>query len=498
MNVYPYRDAASRDRARGCMAGQLAGDSLGSLVEFMDPAQISLYYPYGGVRDMEDGGVWDNIEGQLTDDSEMALALTRAILRNSEYDPQKAREAYVRWFRSGPFDCGDTIRAALSGAGRDFDSQANGAMMRISPLAIFGASYSDDCVEAWARADAEITHPNPVCVQANALYAAAISRAIRTGCGAGELYESIRNRAEEMGADASLIAAVRAAENAPPSDFATWKAGWVLVAFQNALWQLLHTEDVEDALADTISRGGDTDTNAAICGALLGAVHGLSAIPWRWVESLRYCRPEGEDITHPRPPEYWPTYFIELADGLLAAREHRLAPAKPPPEKPIEHCYWVIPGKILAGEYPRDLDDESSAEKMRALTEAGVAAFIDLTAPGDTLFPYDEWLGDAERRSFPIDDMDIPQSPEQTAAILDLIDDNMENGKTTYIHCWGGIGRTGVIVGCWLARHGRGGQAALDELSRLWADNPKSAWTPSPQTPEQCDYVTNWKGMDAT
>ena len=480
------QDAAAIDRARGCMAGQLAGDSLGSLVEFKDPDRISLCYP-DGVRDMEDGGVWNTIAGQPTDDSEMALALARTILRNGAYDQEKTREAYVRWFKSRPFDMGNTVRAALSGAGRNFGSQANGAMMRVSPLAIFGASRSDGSVEEWAQADAEITHPNQVCIDANRLYAAAISRAIRTGIGAADLYASIRNRAEETVADAQLLAAVRAAESEPPPDYLS-QEGWVLVAFQNALWQLLRAESVEDALADTISRGGDTDTNAAICGALLGAVHGISAIPPRWVETLRNCRPEGAGANKPRPREYWPHDFIELADALLAAGESPTAP-----QKPIPNSYWVVPGKLLAGEYPRDLNAASSAEKMKALTDAGVSTFIDLTAPADGLMPYGEWLGDSERRSFPIADLGTPQSPEQTAAILDLIDDNMANGKTTYVHCWGGIGRTGVIVGCWLARHGRGGRAALDELSRLWRDNPKSEWTPSPQTPEQRRYITNWK-----
>ena len=167
--------------------------------------------------------------------------------------------------------------------------------------------------------------------------------------------------------------------------------------------------------------------------------------------------------------------------------------AAPSPQKPIPNSYWVVPGKLLAGEYPRDLNAASSAAKMKALTDAGVSTFIDLTTE-DWLKPYSQWLGDAERRSFPIADLDIPQSREQTAAILDLIDDNMANGETTYVHCWGGIGRTGVIVGCWLARHGHEGEAALDELSRLWRDNPKSEWTPSPQTPEQRRYITNWKG----
>lgn len=475
------QDPAALDRARGCLAGQLAGDSLGSLVEFKSPGYISRRFPYG-VRDMQDGGVWRTIAGQPTDDSEMALSLARGILRRGGYDQDAARAGYVRWIKSCPFDRGGTVTAGLLGE-RNFSSQANGAMMRISPLAIFGAARSDAEVENWAALDSEITHPNRVCVEANRLYASAISRAVRTGCGAAGLYEFIRNRADAMGADETLSNAIRAAESAPPASYGPPTAGWVLVAFQNALWQLLHADSVEDALADTISRGGDTDTNAAICGALLGAVRGMSSMPPSWLETLKNCRPESgrAGVKKPRPPEYWPWDFAELADVLLAAGE-----------KPIKYCYWVVPGKLLAGEYPRNLDDESSAEKMRALTDAGIASFIDLTTPADELFPYGEWLGDAEHRRFPIRDLDIPDSPGQTAQILDRIDANLADGKPTYVHCWGGIGRTGVIIGCWLARHGYEGQAALDELARLWTDNPKSEWTTSPQTDAQFRYITEW------
>lgn len=479
------QDAGAVDRARGCMAGQLSGDSLGSLVEFESPGYISMRYP-NGVRNMGKSDVWNTIAGQPTDDSEMALALARGILDRGGYNQAAAREGYVRWIESEPFDCGRTVAAGLRGE-RDFASQANGAMMRISPLAIFGAARSDAEVEEWAALDAEITHPNRVCVDANRLYAAAVSRAVRTGCGPGELYESIRKRADAMGADETLIAAIRDAESEPPASYGPPTAGWVLVAFQNALWQLLHADSVEDALADTISRGGDTDTNAAICGALLGAVHGVSSMPGRWLETLKNCRSESglAGVCNPRPPEYWPSDFIELADALLAAGQ-----------KPIRHCYWVIPGKLLAGEYPRNLDDESSPAKIRALTDAGVTSFIDLTEEGEHgLKPYSHLLGEeTERRRFPITDLDIPNSPDQTAEILDLIDANLADGKPTYVHCWGGIGRTGVIIGCWLARRGPGGQAALDELRRLWQNNPKSAWTESPQTSPQKRYITEWKG----
>lgn len=125
------------ERAQGCLLGQLAGDALGSLVEFQTPDQIRREYP-NGVRELADGGTWNTIAGQPTDDSEMALLLARLLVDQGRYDPEEARKAYLFWLDSGPFDCGMTVSSGLRGRPNP-DSQANGAMMRVSPLGIFGA-----------------------------------------------------------------------------------------------------------------------------------------------------------------------------------------------------------------------------------------------------------------------------------------------------------------------------------------------------------------------
>ena len=153
-------------RAQGCLLGQLAGDALGSLVEFQPPEQIRREYP-DGVRELAAGGTWNTIAGQPTDDSEMALLLARMLAEHGRYDSEEARKVYVFWLNSGPFDCGMTISSGLRGRPNP-DSQANGAMMRISPLGIFGANHDLARVAEWARQDAAITHPHPVCRQASA------------------------------------------------------------------------------------------------------------------------------------------------------------------------------------------------------------------------------------------------------------------------------------------------------------------------------------------
>lgn len=161
-------------------------------------------------------------------------------------------------------------------------------------------------------------------------------------------------------------------------------------------------------------------------------------------------------------------------------------------ERPIENCYWVLPGRLLAGEYPRDKDESSSERKLAALTNAGVNVFVDLTAAGE-LAPYADRVPSAKHRRFPIRDVSVPSSVEQTTAILDAVDQHIEAGDLVYVHCWGGVGRTGVIVGCWLARRCGSGQQALDRLAELWRRCPKSARRPTPETAEQMEYVRNWR-----
>jgi ADP-ribosylglycohydrolase len=151
-------------------------------------------------------------------------------------------------------------------------------MMRISPLGIFGIKHDLENAAEWAREDAALTRPHPDCQQANAPFTMGIAYETRTGCTAHELYRELWSWAGEMPVEPSLVKAVREEATASPGDF-TYQQGWVLIALRNALWQLLHAPSLEEAVVDTVMRGGDTDTNAAICGALLGAVYGRNAMP---------------------------------------------------------------------------------------------------------------------------------------------------------------------------------------------------------------------------
>jgi len=311
-------DAGRLARAQGCLLGQLAGDALGSAVEFRTAAEIARSHPQGVAR-LTDGGTWNLIAGQPTDDGEMALALARTLVRSGAFDPVEIGQAYIRWARSGPFDIGGTTRRGIAALaeGRQVvsDSQANGALMRVSPIGIFAAG--DPALAArLAAEEAGLTHPDPVCRAASAAFAAAVAAGVAGGT-AEEMWAAADRHAGEGDGAGPVRQRLALARRQAPEEFER-QAGWVLTAFQNAFHHLMRGTPLAAALSATVGRGGDTDTNAAICGALLGACQGRDAIPLQWRNAVLSCRPvKGSGIRHPRPQDYWPDDALDLAEALL-------------------------------------------------------------------------------------------------------------------------------------------------------------------------------------
>ena len=242
------------NRAQGCLLGQIAGDSLCSLVEFKDANTIRKLYP-DGVRELTDGGVWDTLAGQPTDDSEMALALARSLVSNGEFSTDEVRRSYVRWYESDPFDMGRTTECGLKGD-PILDSQANGALMRVSPLGIFGWRMEPEALGKLAAEDATITHPNRICQQVNGLYATAVAEAIREGLAPEALHEQMAVRAEQWNVERAIQDRIEQAQTRRPPEYMI-QMGWVLTAFHNALYELLHAPTLKDGVTGTVQCGGD-------------------------------------------------------------------------------------------------------------------------------------------------------------------------------------------------------------------------------------------------
>ena len=162
---------------------------------------------------------------------------------------------------------------------------------------------------------------------------------------------------------------------------------------------------------------------------------------------------------------------------------------------PIADSYWVVPGKLLAGEYPGAKLDADADPRLAAFTAAGITSFVDLTEEIEGLTPYSRLLEGARCERLPIQDGGCP-TPVEMRAILDWIDSEIADGHVVYVHCWGGHGRTGTVIGCWLVRHGAVPEAALTRIGELRRDVPDAAWMPSPETDDQIRLVERWLRRD--
>jgi hypothetical protein len=167
------------------------------------------------------------------------------------------------------------------------------------------------------------------------------------------------------------------------------------------------------------------------------------------------------------------------------------------PPKPDPNTYWVVPDKLLAGEYPGARDPEEARRRLRRFLQAGVRHFVDLTKAGE-LEPYAKLLTEEANSKttyerIPIRDVSVPEEPKTVAQIIAAIDRGIAEGGVTYIHCWGGVGRTGLAVACWLQERGQRPDEALADLANKWRSCAKSQRLPiSPETAEQVRWVKEW------
>ncbi len=171
--------------------------------------------------------------------------------------------------------------------------------------------------------------------------------------------------------------------------------------------------------------------------------------------------------------------------------------------QPFANSYWLEPGRVLCGEYPRNRSDDDENVGMSALLSAGVRCFVDLTEEGE-LKPYHHIATDTAKQMgidpatlefhrHPIGDVSVPRRPEDMRAALRTLRSARHRRVIAYLHCWGGKGRTGTVAGCLLREiFSLSGKQGLEALSARWQSCAKSAHSESPETDEQCRYVRDW------
>lgn len=165
---------------------------------------------------------------------------------------------------------------------------------------------------------------------------------------------------------------------------------------------------------------------------------------------------------------------------------------------PYSESYWVETNSIMAGEYPARYDELETRRRLQALIRSGIIRFVDLTHPQDLMPKYHEILVDEGNgymkkmaySNHPIQDRSIP-TEIQMKTILDEIDNSIAISEPVYIHCAAGIGRTGLVVGCYLVRHGLPPKEVLAKIEQLRHHVP-SRWVRSPEADEQVDFIMSW------
>ncbi|MGZ5052077.1 MAG: ADP-ribosyl-[dinitrogen reductase] hydrolase [Methylobacter sp.] len=265
------------DKALGAYLGFACGDALGATVEFMTPRQIRQRY---GVHKDIIGGGWLALEpGQVTDDTQMSLAIGQALVDHQGWNIQAVADNFVAWLESDPPDIGNTCRRGilryrdegeLFGLPRD-DDAGNGACMRNLPV-VLATLNRPHCFDDWSLQQNHITHHHPLSDAATLALGRIANLLI-----CGQSIEACRQEAE------CLIDLYGEFAYSPYPGKAS---AYIVDTVQTVLHHFFSTDSFEDCLVATVNQGGDADTTGALAGMLAGAKYGVGAIPERWLTQL--------------------------------------------------------------------------------------------------------------------------------------------------------------------------------------------------------------------
>jgi ADP-ribosyl-[dinitrogen reductase] hydrolase len=294
------------DRARGVLLGSAAGDALGAPYEFTVPGP-------GAEITLRAGGPWER--GEWTDDTAQAVGIAE-VAADGSLDPLRVGQRFLDWFHSRPKDVGISTSAVLDAAGRDAvrlpeaaaayfathprGAAGNGTLMRTHPVAL--ACLGDDlAIAEHATALSLVTHGDPLAAEGCVLWCIAVDRAVRES-----RLDGLRDGLALLAPDRAAAWAgwIDEAEARDPHDFSRGN-GFVVTALQAAWSTIVHVPVPQDdppahlrlVLEECVRIGNDTDTVAAIAGALVGGRWGASAVPPAWVEALHgWPGLDGEDL----------------------------------------------------------------------------------------------------------------------------------------------------------------------------------------------------------
>lgn len=423
--------------------GAIAGDIAGSTREFcgMNHNEMETF-PEGST---------------FTDDTILTLGVAEALRMNI---PMAKALRSVAGNYPYPMGGYGTMFEEWLSAGEDapaYDSFGNGSAMRVSACAWAAEDIGE--VQRLARLSAECTHSHPEGVKGAVATASAVFMA-RRGCSKENIRRYIHEHFYDMSRSYDDLCAEDYEFHATCQD-----------TVPKALICFLESEDFEDALRMSMLVNRDTDTAAAICGAVAGAYYGV--------------------------PEAVKTLVRKILDErlltMLDCFEEWVRQRTTRQSAPMENCFQVGNERIWACEYPFNLNKKAGKRKLQGVLDFGITHFIDLTMEGE-LHPYKLYIPCdtfVEYHRYPIPDVGVPVSCASMLTILKNIDHILQNFHAKIcLHCWGGVGRTGTVVACWLARRRRlNFSDTMAIIYQMWAKCPKSHYRNIPDTEEQTDFI---------
>lgn len=265
-------------RARASYAGLAVGDALGATVEFMTPREIR--HQYVVHREIIGGGWLHLGKGDVTDDTEMSLALGRSIIEQGGVDAQAIAEAFSDWMRGKPRDVGNTVRRGIVRFRKTSELETppdemdagNGGCMRGLPIALCTLGDNKESVVRASRKQAHITH-NSCLADAG------------TECVIDVLHLALKN-AQKQTLAARIDDLVAANPEFRSRGGISNPSGYIVDTLQVVFDAFLRTSSFEACLVDVVNRGGDADTTGAIAGMIAGAFYGMDQIPESWLEAM--------------------------------------------------------------------------------------------------------------------------------------------------------------------------------------------------------------------
>ncbi len=441
-------------RGIGTIIGACVGDALGAPFEFGPAGRFSERFPtalLGRQTEMVGGGAFDWAPGEFTDDSQMMLALAESLLATGALDLDDVWSRFVAW-RSQATDCGTTTamalahddrhEAAAAAHARGGRTASNGALMRTWAIALAFVAHSTDEVMQAARAQAGLTHFDPVAGWAAAIGTELCRRAI---LGADPI-EQISDVLEHVDLEHRAEFARLLDPSWDPHRADEHSNGAATVCLAQAVWALRHATDFASAMRLAIDLGGDTDTVACVTGALAGAVYSVQGIPSRWLTDVHgsFANPTGRST-------YQYADLLDTARQLLGRSRARIT-------------------RLESPAHPAQVDDELpvfASDLGGAIECDGEFATVSLCLIAGRLDHHR-----VRREVYMRDEVGHDENIGLLAAVTDAVDSIdalLAEGHRVLVHCHGGRSRTGLVLKAWaMRRHGLDDVEAHEWLTERW------------------------------